>query len=222
VNNAQYLLSTTFLRAGQRANSAPPKTRGTGKGTLLQSERNQLEPSRQTATHQLDRALLVRLSLSAPHEKRTPARVSPDRRQRTAGEKPLTGNREKPPKSPSSPDSTSAAVQQQPRRPGLKTGTPWRKIPGDVLAPSKVSDRRLVRPTLRGALLGLEIGTSQGTLPVGAGRFRRTPHIVLSGAFLALHASDCSGWPRRWVPGGRRNWCPGRTCRIRILSTYTA
>lgn len=28
---------------------------------------------------------------------------------------------------------------------------------------------RLVRPTLRGALLGLEIGTSEGTLPVGAG-----------------------------------------------------
>src|ERR1035441_7036187 len=49
---------------------------------------------------------------------------------------------------------------------------------------------RLVRPTLRGALLGLEIGTSQNTLPVVVGRFRRTPHIVLSGAFLALRASD--------------------------------
>ena len=98
-----------------------------------------MEPSRQTATHQLDRALLVRLSLSVPHEKRTPARVSPDRRRRTAGEKPLTGNREKPPKSPSSPDSTPAAVQQQPRRPGLKTGTPWRKIPGDVLAPGPIA-----------------------------------------------------------------------------------
>ena len=73
---------------------------------------------------------------------------------------------------------------------------------------------RLVRPTLRGALLGLEIGTSQGTLPVGAGRFRRAPHIALFGAFLALRASDCNGWPRRWVPGGRRDWCPGRTCRI--------
>src|ERR1035441_538326 len=63
----------------------------------------------------------------------------------------------------------------------------------------KASDRRLVRPTLRGALLGLEIGTSQGTLPVAAGCFRRTPHIALSGAFLALRASDCNGWPRRWV-----------------------
>jgi hypothetical protein len=98
-----------------------------------------LEPSRQTATHQLDRALLVRLSLSIPHEKRTPARVSPDRRRRTAGGKPLTGNRKKPPKSPSSPDSTPAAVQEQPGRPGLKTGTPWRKIPGDVLAPSPIA-----------------------------------------------------------------------------------
>ena len=125
---------------GRGANSAPAKTRGTGKGTLLQSERNQLEPSRQTATHQLDRALLVRLSLSVPHEKRTPARVSPDRRRRTAREKPLTGNRKKPPKSPSSPDSTPAAVQQQPRRPGLKTGTPWRKIPGDVLAPGPIAN----------------------------------------------------------------------------------
>src|ERR1017187_10477909 len=54
-------------------------------------------------------------------------------------------------------------------------------------------------PTLRGALLGLEIGTSQSTLSVGAGRFGRTPHIALSEGFLALHASDCNGWPRRWV-----------------------
>src|ERR1019366_771207 len=58
---------------------------------------------------------------------------------------------------------------------------------------------RLVRPTLRGALLGLEIGTSQSTLPVVAGRFGRTPHIVLSGAFWALRASDCNGWRRRWA-----------------------
>ena len=60
----------------------------------------------------------------------------------------------------------------------------------------KAVDRRLVRRTLRGALLGLEIGTSQGTLPIGAGRFGRAPHIVLSGAFLALRAPDCNGWPR--------------------------
>jgi hypothetical protein len=50
--------------------------------------------------------------------------------------------------------------------------------------------------TLQDALLGLEIGTSQSTLPVGAGRFGTTPHIALSGAFLALRASGCNGWPR--------------------------
>jgi len=61
--------------------------------------------------------------------------------------------------------------------------------------------RRLVRPTLRGALLVLEIGTSQGTLPIGAGRFERTPQIALSGAFLALRASACNGWLRRWASG---------------------
>ena len=33
----------------------------------------------------------------------------------------------------------------------------------------KASDRRLVRPTLRGPLLRLEIGTRQGILPVVAG-----------------------------------------------------
>ena len=78
----------------------------------------------------------------------------------------------------------------------------------------KVSDRRLVRHTLRRALLGLEIGTSQGTLPVGATRFGRTPQIALSGAFLVLRASDCIGWPHRWVSGRRRDKRPGRTCRI--------
>ena len=56
--------------------------------------------------------------------------------------------------------------------------------------------RTLEQPCLRGALLGLEIGTSQGTLPIGAGRFGRAPHIVLSGAFLALRAPDCNGWLR--------------------------
>jgi hypothetical protein len=62
--------------------------------------------------------------------------------------------------------------------------------------------------------LGLEIGTSQGTLPVGAGRLGRTPHIALSGAFLALRAPDCNGWPRGGFLGGRRDWHPERTCRI--------
>src|ERR1035438_5239791 len=73
-------------------------------------------------------------------------------------------------------------------------------------APCLSSD---VRRTLRGALLGLEIGSSQSTLPVGAGQYGRTPHIALSGAFLALGASDCNGWPRRWVSGRRRDWDPG-------------
>src|ERR1035437_3098046 len=49
----------------------------------------------------------------------------------------------------------------------------------------KAADRRLVQPALRGALLGLEIGTRQTTLPIGAGRFGRTPHIALS----------CVMWP---------------------------
>ena len=89
-----------------------------------------------------------------------------------------------------------------------------------VATARKASDRRLVRPILRGTLLGLEIGTSQATLPVVAGCFRRTPHIVLSGAFLALHASVCNRWPRRWVPGGRRDWRPGRTCRIRFFAVF--
>ena len=62
--------------------------------------------------------------------------------------------------------------------------------------------------------VGLEIGTSQVTLPVVADRFVITPLIVLSGAFLAFRAPDCNGWPRRWVPGGRRDWRPRRTCRI--------
>src|ERR1017187_7192165 len=86
--------------------------------------------------------------------------------------------------------------------------------------PGMTPDRRLVRPTLRGALLGLEIRTSQATLPVGVGRFRRTPHIALSGAFLALRASDCNGWPRRWVSGRRRDWDPGSPWKwTHVIST---
>jgi hypothetical protein len=60
----------------------------------------------------------------------------------------------------------------------------------DFSTTAKRQTVRLVRPTLRGALPGVEIGTSQGILPVVAGRFRRTPHIALSGAFLALRASE--------------------------------
>jgi len=81
--------------------------------------------------------------------------------------------------------------------------------------------RTLEQPCLRGALLGLEIGTSQGTLSIGAGRFGRAPHIVLSGAFLALRAPDCNGWlvmglgttarlgPRKNLPYSGVNSDPG-------------
>ena len=82
---------------------------------------------------------------------------------------------------------------------GLAQPMPWLAYPQG--GNGKASDGRLVRPTLRGALLGLEIGTSQATLSVVADRFRRTPHIALSGAFLALRASDCNGWPRRCAFG---------------------
>jgi len=57
---------------------------------------------------------------------------------------------------------------------------------------------------------GKEIGTSQGILPVVAACLRAAPHIVLSGAFLALRASEFNGWPRRWASGQRRDWDPGR------------
>ena len=65
-----------------------------------------------------------------------------------------------------------------------------------------------------GAPLGKETGTRQGILPVVVDGFRRPPHIVLSGAFLALGAPECNGWPRRWASGQRRDWDPGRNCRI--------
>src|ERR1035441_7453572 len=71
------------------------------------------------------------------------------------------------------------------KRPGCLMGQPALKFPPGhscrvavlrllraasmkgLLHNRKASDRRLVRPTLRGTLLGLEIGTSQSTLPVG-------------------------------------------------------
>jgi hypothetical protein len=92
---------------------------------------------------------------------------------------------------------------------------------GGLLHNRKASDGRLVRPTLRGALLGLEIGTSQSTLPVGAGRSGRTPHIALSGAFLALRASDCNGWPRRWVSAGTAAGLGPRKRAKRKITTAT-
>ena len=73
-------------------------------------------------------------------------------------------------------------------------------------------DRSLVGPTLASALLGKVTGTRQSILPAVVGRFQKTPHIALSGAFLALRAPDFNGWPRRWVWGQRRDWDPGRTC----------
>src|ERR1039458_9140908 len=51
------------------------------------------------------------------------------------------------------------------------------------------ADLRLLQRPWEAGFRGLEIGASQSTLPVGAKRFRRTPHIALSGAFLALRAS---------------------------------
>ena len=56
------------------------------------------------------------------------------------------------------------------------------------------------------ALLGMEIGTRQSTLPVGASPLGTTPHIAHSGAFLALSAPDRNRWPRRWASGQRRDW----------------
>src|SRR5664280_642426 len=47
---------------------------------------------------------------------------------------------------------------------GLAQPMPWLAYPQG--GNRKASDGGLVRPTLRGALLGLEIGTSQSTLPV--------------------------------------------------------
>ena len=52
---------------------------------------------------------------------------------------------------------------------------------------------------LGGALLGKEIGTGQVILPVVGHCFRRAPHIALGRCFLALRASECNGWPRRWA-----------------------
>jgi hypothetical protein len=69
-------------------------------------------------------------------------------------------------------------------------------------------------PTLRKALLGKEIGTRKSILPVVVSRFRRTPHMVLSGAFLALTAPDFNGWPCRWALGQQREWDPGRIWRM--------
>src|ERR1035437_2839842 len=76
------------------------------------------------------------------------------------------------------------------------TGRPWAGLRNPFRIGQGVR-RLLVRPALRGVLLGKEIGASQGILPVGAGRFGRPPHIVLSGAVLALRAPDHNGWPDR-------------------------
>ena len=54
------------------------------------------------------------------------------------------------------------------------------------MASSEGSGLRLVQRPCEARFLGLEIGARQSTLPVGAKDFRSTPHIALSGAFLAL------------------------------------
>jgi|ERR1035437_2180296 hypothetical protein len=59
---------------------------------------------------------------------------------------------------------------------------------GVEMLPRKASDRRLVWPTLRGALLGLEIGTNQATLPAGAGSFGETPTYS---AFRDVFGATC-------------------------------
>ncbi len=64
------------------------------------------------------------------------------------------------------------------------------------------------------AYLGKEIGTRRAILPVVVCRSRRTPHIALSGAFLALSAPECNRWPRGCTSGQRREWEPGRICHI--------
>ena len=66
----------------------------------------------------------------------------------------------------------------------------------------------------RAHFLGLGIGTSQTTLPVGVDLSRSTPPIAFSGALSAFSASVRNGWPRRWVLGQERDWRPGRTCRV--------
>ena len=75
-----------------------------------------------------------------------------------------------------------------------RTGRPWAGLPNPFRIAQGV--RNLVRPALRGALRGKETGTGQSILPVVVYRFGSTPPIVLSGAFWALRASECNGWPR--------------------------
>jgi hypothetical protein len=98
---------------------------------------------------------------------------------------------------------------RRPRRPAAPSRRS--RAGDDSLACTAV---RAGRHDLRGALPGLEIGAGQSTLPVAVGQYGSTPHIAFSGAFLALRASGCNGWPRRWVSGRRRDWHPGRSCRI--------
>src|ERR1019366_8067516 len=88
------------------------------------------------------------------------------------------------------------------------------KQKAEILKAESRNPLRLVQRPCEARFLGLEIGASQSALPVGAELFRRPPHIALSGAFFAFRASVCNRWPRRWVSGRRREWRPGRTCRI--------
>src|ERR1035438_8222782 len=54
--------------------------------------------------------------------------------------------------------------------------------------PSEWSDLRLVQRPCEARFLGLEIGASQSTLPVGAERFRRTPPIA---PFWSVFGATC-------------------------------
>src|ERR1035437_5617924 len=70
---------------------------------------------------------------------------------------------------------------------------------GRVTSCTQATTQNMPTPPKRQPLLGgvgmfwVVACVQEVTLPVGAGRFGRTPHIALSGAFLALRASDCNG-----------------------------
>ena len=58
----------------------------------------------------------------------------------------------------------------------------------------------------------LENRTRPSTLSIGPSLIRRPPGIAVSKAFLALRASECNGWPRRWGLAQGREWRRGKTC----------
>src|ERR1035441_2250002 len=85
------------------------------------------------------------------------------------------------------------------------------------------ADLRLVQRACEAHFLGLEIGASQSTLPVGAKRFRRTPHIGFLERFwrympqfatvglVGGFRDDGASGAREEPAGFRRNF---RACRL--------